>query len=149
KFNILGFANTDATPRPLKMSPINSPYEERGAYLRVESRDKPIDADVNAIVVFEATTAKVEWNSQKLACPSKPMSMLLYKLCQLERQVQLIMLVYDADPRAIFTGLCCHYLRRKLHNTKQWIEEIKNSEFAKCIPILTKLMTINQFTITT
>ncbi|RKP16820.1 hypothetical protein ROZALSC1DRAFT_31326, partial [Rozella allomycis CSF55] len=74
EFNILSFANTEtqscSKARPLKMSPENSPYEERGSFLRIFSQENSSMMALNALVIFEATTSPVAWDTSALQNPT-------------------------------------------------------------------------------
>ncbi|CAF1341291.1 unnamed protein product [Didymodactylos carnosus] len=163
EYNLLGFGKLDKMNKQKKMKIITSPtkfttniqYCNRSSHVTFDNSLN--DNDKNIIIVFEATTSKIYFVSNILDNLanrndkySKSMKKLIYKLCQLERQIYYLSFYYSIGLNQFFGGLILYELYRSPSiDTDELLNKIMSSEvICRYVPLLFRLFKMQQLILT-
>lgn len=160
EFNLLGFGQSNKVDQKNKNKSINSPikstniefYRDRCSYASF-----PSHINANTIVVFEATISQIIFMKDTLCDLDKadwemikPMRTLIYKMCQLERQIFYLSFYYSISLHQFFCGLVLFQLYRDptISQDGLLIKLMSSNKICQYVPLLSRLYKMNQFIIT-
>ena len=163
EYNLLGFGQWEKIQQRKSIKSIRSPMKPstnsqdipRSSYASFENS---LDhTGKNLIVVFEATTAKINFVrdvqrdlQQETNQYSNSMKTFVRKLAQLERQIFYLSHYYSVEVHQFFAGLILfEFYRNPTINPDQLLRETINSENIRtCFPLIVKLFEMDQFVFT-
>lgn len=159
EFNLLGFGQLNKQDQYNRTTSIKSPFILRTDF-QCSNRTSystfvhdTTDENKNMIIVFEATTSKIYMLDDVLSCLSSKIDKysnsikkLMYKLCQLERQIYFLSYYYSMGLCQFFGGLILlEFYRDPSINPDTLLKKLMSiEEIRNYVPLLYRLFQMNQ-----